>query len=247
MPAETVRLLLADDEAPALRLLRAYARRQPGVEIAGECGDGDELLALLRRLRPDVAILDVRMPGRDVFEVIEAAAVESILPLVIFASAYDRYAVRAFELNAVDYLLKPFTEDRFAAGLERVRERAGDAGTVRELARDLGPRPERLLVRERGRLVPIAVADIFWVEADGDYVRIHTAGRSYLVSRTLSQLEERLDPEQFLRIHRSAIVRCGQIREVRPEGSSRYRLVLEDGTELPVSRSRAAELRRWLV
>jgi two-component system, LytTR family, response regulator len=247
MSTEPVRLLLADDEEPARRLLRTYARRQAGIEIVGECGDGDELLTLLRRLEPEVAILDVRMPGRDVFAVLEEMAGDGLLPFVVFASAYDRYAVRAFELNAVDYLLKPFTEGRFAAAIGRVRERAEDAGRVRQLARDLGPRPERLLVRERGRIVPVAVADILWIAAEGDYSRIHTPGRSYLVSRTLSQLEERLNPDQFLRAHRSAIVRWERIREVVPEGSSRYRLVLDDGTLLLVSRSRAAELRRRLV
>ncbi len=244
MPTDDLKLLLADDEEPARRLLRSYARRQPGVRIAGECGSGDELLELLRELAPDVAVLDIRMPGRDVFEVLAQASGEGVLPLVVFASAYDGYAVRAFELNAVDYLLKPFTEARFAAALGRVRERAGD---VRQLARDLGPRPDRLLVRERGRIVPVPVAEVAWIAAEGDYSRLHTAGRSYLVTRTLGQLEERLDPAQFLRVHRSAIVRWSRIREVIPEGSSRLRLVLDDGTTLPVSRSRAPELRRRLL
>lgn len=242
-----MRLLLADDEEPARRLLRAYAARQPGVEVVAECGDGDTLGELLRGAAADLAILDVRMPGRDVFTVLAAAASEGCLPLVVFASAYDRYAVRAFEMNAVDYLLKPFTEARFAAALERVRDRAWDGARVHQLSRDLGPRPDRLLVRERDRIVPVAVDDIVWIAAEGDYARIHTGSRSHLVSRTLGELEERLDPARFLRVHRSAIVRWDRIREAIPEGSGRFRLVLDTGATLLVSRSRAPELRRWLL
>jgi len=241
-----MRLLLADDEVPARRLLRSYAARQPGVEVVAECVDGDELLPALAAERPELAILDVRMPGRDVFAVLAEAQAGGFLPLVVFASAYDRYAVRAFELNAVDYLLKPFSEQRFAEALGRAARRGGSEG-LRQLASDLGPRPARLLVRERGRDVPVPVEDIAWIGAEGDYARLHTGGRSHLVSRTLVELAERLDPAEFVRIHRSTIVRWQRVREVRSDGSGRYRVVLDDGTSLPLSRGRAAELRRLRV
>ena len=190
------------------------------------------------------------MPGRNVFDVLgECAAVRS-LPPIVFATAYDRYALRAFEVNAVDYLLKPFTEARFRAAMDRLRTRRGtgsSAPDVSALIRDLGPRPDRLLVPHANRMVPLAVADITWIRADGDYVRIHVKGGSYLVYRTLTELEARLDSAQFLRIHRSAIVCLDAIAEVQPAHNSRYRVTLADGTTLVVSRTGAAALRRLIL
>jgi two-component system LytT family response regulator len=158
--------------------------------------------------------------------------------------------VRAFELNAIDYLVKPYSPERFAEAIRRVRARAGGRADHEGLARtirDLGPRPDRLLVPDGRRLVPIAVADISWIKAEGDYARVFAGGRSYLLGRTLKELEARLDPGAFLRIHRSAIVQTDHIREVRAEGSSRYRIRLSDGSHVIVSRSRAPELRRYML
>lgn len=241
-----MRLLIADDEALARQLLRDLAERHGGLEVVAECRDGDEVAAALPRTRPELAILDVRMPGRSVFETLAAPAPEVALPLVVFASAYDRYALRAFEINAVDFLLKPVREERFAEALERARRRAGQNG-VRQLARDLGPRPERLLVRDRGRIVPVPVDRIAWIAADGDYSRIHTDGKSFLVSRTLSELEARLDPKRFVRVHRSTIVCWNRIREITSEGSGRYRIVLADATVVHASRGYADVLRGLMV
>jgi two-component system, LytTR family, response regulator len=169
---------------------------------------------------------------------------------VIFATAFDSYAVRAFDLNAVDYLIKPYSCDRFAEAIRRARRHhqseTSQAGLVRAL-RDLGPRPDRLLVPDGRRMVPIALTDILWVKAEGDFARVYAVGRSYLVSRSLKDLESRLDPDRFVRIHRSAIVLTAHIAEVRPEGSSRYRLTLDDGTTVIVSRTRAPDLRRWIL
>lgn len=254
MPGDMLRLLVADDEPLARELVRGYSRSQSGLEVVSECATGDELAHTLARNEPpaiDVALLDIRMPGADVFDVLaREAAARNHLPSVIFATAYDTYAVRAFELNAVDYLLKPFTEERFAEAIRRVRSRlqhdrpqAALAGVIR----DLGPRPDRLLVPDGPRIVPVAVADICWIKAEGDYVRIYSGGRSYLVSRTLKEIEARLDPAQFIRIHRSAIVHAAQIREVRVAESGRYRVLLSDGTALLVSRTRAPELKRWIL
>ncbi|MGZ8831242.1 MAG: LytR/AlgR family response regulator transcription factor [Thermoanaerobaculia bacterium] len=142
----------------------------------------------------------------------------------------------------------PITEERLGEGLERARDRKPGGENLARLIRDLGPRPDRILVPHRDRMVPVAINEIQWIKAEGDYARIHVlSGKSYLVTRTLSELERRLDPNAFLRIHRSAIIRTDTIREVKGEGSARLRVVLDDGTELIVSRSRAAHLKRWMI
>jgi len=248
---QTLRLLVADDEPLARDLIRRYATSQPGLEIVAECGTGDELADALGRVRPDLVLLDIRMPGQDVFGVLEReAGGPRPLPPVIFATAYDGYAVRAFDLNAIDYLVKPYSADRFAEAIRRVRsrqvaERSGDR--LERVIRDLGPHPDRLLVPDGRRMVPVALADIVWIKAEDDYARVFAGGRSYLVSRTLKELEARLDPERFVRIHRSAIVHTAHIREVAAAGGSRYRVRLSDGTDVLVSRQRAPGLRRWML
>lgn len=245
-----MRRLLRELDALARELLREYVRAVPGLAIVCECTSGDEVAEGLMREPVDVALLDIRMPGADVFSVLAQAASRRPLPPVIFSTAYDRYAVRAFELNAVDYLVKPYAGERFAEAIRRVRQSRVDEQSQKGLERvirDLGPRPDRLLVPDGRRMVPLEVASIGWIKAEGDYARVYAGGRSYLVSRTLKDLEGRLDPVQFLRIHRSAIVQTSHIREVRPEGSSRYRVVVDDGTTLIVSRSRVPELKRWML
>jgi two-component system LytT family response regulator len=242
---DRLRLLVADDERHARALVRRYAGDAPGVEIAGECETGDDLAASIASLRPDALLLDVRMPGRDVFDVLAAEeAAGSLLPAVIFATAYDTYAVRAFELNAVDYLVKPYPRERFLDAIARVRRRtAQERDGLARVIRDLGPRPDRLLVPDGRRMVPLALADIVWIKAEGDYSRVHTRERNYLVSRSLKDLEARLDPAAFLRLHRSTIVQASHIVEVRSAGSARYQMQLDDGTKVIVSRSRARELK----
>ena len=249
MSLERLRLLVADDERHARVLVRRYAADASDVEIAGECENGDELSMSIGALRPDALLLDVRMPGRDVFDVLAAEQSARALPAVIFATAYDTYAVRAFELNAVDYLVKPYPCERFLAAIERARRRrtADDRDGLARVIRDLGPRPDRLLVPDGRRMVPIAVAEIVWIKAEGDYSRVHTKTRSYLVSRSLKDLESRLDPGTFLRLHRSTIVQSGHIVDVRPAGSARYQMRLDDGTTVIVSRSRARELKHRIL
>jgi two-component system LytT family response regulator len=185
-----------------------------------------------------------------VFEVLADAAQRDVLPPVIFATAYDRYAVRAFEINAVDYLVKPFTESRFDEALARLRERrlsGAAADGLSRLLQDLGRRPDRLLVPDGNRIVPLAVPEIAWIKAEGDYARIHTGAKSYLVYRTLNDLEGRLDPADFMRVHRSAIVRLDRIAELEPVDSGRYQLTLRDGTRIVVSRSRGASLKKLML
>jgi two-component system LytT family response regulator len=253
--SDVLRLLIADDEPLARALMRRYAQAHRDVVVAGECADGDQLATALATNEQrgttsetlDVLLLDIVMPGRNVFDVL-ASFPAAQLPLVIFTTAFDRYAVRAFEVNAVDYLLKPLTAERLGGALARARERRTPAPDLTRLSRDLGTRPDRILVPHRGRLEPVPVADVVWIKAEGDYSRLHTAeGRSYLVTRTLGEMEKRLDPAHFLRIHRSAIVRLDAIRSVKSEGSARLSVVLQDQTRLIVSRARSPQLKRWMI
>jgi two-component system, LytTR family, response regulator len=250
MSSELLHLLVADDERLARKLAHQYAAACSGIEVVHECADTASLGAALREQSVDAALLDIRMPGRNVFDVLAEVASVHSLPLIVFATAYDRYALRAFEVNAVDYLLKPFTEARFRAAMDRLQDRRRTGTSpqgVSTLLRDLGPRPDRLLVPQGKVMVPLAVADITWIRAEGDYARIHAKGGSYLVYRTLTELEARLDPAQFLRVHRSTIVRLDGIVEVQPTDNSRYRVTLTDGTTLIVSRSGATALRNLIL
>jgi two-component system LytT family response regulator len=242
-------LIVADDEALARRLIRKYTAGCEGVQIVRECADTASLAAALVEVPAEAALVDVRMPGDDLFEVLAQVSAQHSLPALVFATAYDRYAVRAFDLNAVDYLVKPFSATRFETTIARLRGRgAGHASEgVPRLLRDLGRRPDRLLVPDGQRMVPLALTNVQWIRAEGDYARIHADGKSYLVYRTLNDLELRLDGAEFLRIHRSAIVRLDQIAEVQPAGSSRYRVTLVDGTTLIVSRSRAPMLKGLIL
>ena len=250
MPSDRLRLLVADDELLARNVVRQYVAARADVEIVRECLDGSTLQDALDDEVADAALLDIRMPGPDVFDVLAGAAERGHLPALIFATAYDRYAVRAFEVNAVDYLVKPFSESRFAEALARVRERQRGGSPPQDIPRllqDLGRRPDRLLVPRGHRIVPLPVASVVWIKAEGDYARIHTNGESFLVYRTLNDLETRLDPADFLRVHRSAIVRLDQIAEVQPADSGRFQLTLSTGTRLIVSRSRGAALRKLML
>jgi two-component system LytT family response regulator len=250
MSSDVIRLLVADDEPLARKLVRQYAATCDGVEIVCECADASALSHAFDSTSVDAALLDIRMPGPDVFDVLAELSGKIRLPGLIFATAYDKYAVRAFEVNAVDYLVKPFTELRFAEAVTRLRERrqpGGQPPDIPRLLRDLGRRPDRLLVPDGARMVPLLISSIAWIKAEADYARIHSGGRSFLVYRTLSDLEARLDPAEFLRVHRSVIVRLDQISEVRPADSSRYYVTLADGTRLVVSRGRAAALKRLIL
>ena len=244
----TVRTLIVDDEAPARRRIRRLLAGEPGVMVAGECGDGESAVASIQSMRPDLVFLDVQMPERDGFAVLKALP-PGPLPAILFVTAYDQYALRAFDVHAVDYLLKPFTGDRFRTAMARARERierrTADPGLAR-LAETLRNRPaylSRLPVRSAGRTVFVDLGAVDWLEAADNYVRVHVRQREYLVRETLAALEAQLDPDRFSRIHRSAIVQVDRVAEIRATSHGDAELLLHDGTRLSVSRTFREKLR----
>jgi two-component system LytT family response regulator len=249
-----IRILIVDDEPLARRFIRRMLGREEGVEVVGECGDGRAAVAAVRELSPDLVFLDVQMPEMDGFAALEEFAPEG-RPLVIFTTAYEQYAIRAFEAHALDYLLKPFDEARFARSLAHARERLrGPRGederrqvdALLEHVRRRPPHLERLMVRAGARIVFLKVDSIDWIEADDKYVHLHAGPVSHMVRQTISSMEEQLDPEKFLRIHRSAIVNVARIKELRPLFSGEYGVVLEGGAELTLSRNYKDRLFRLL-
>ncbi|HEY0023353.1 MAG TPA: LytTR family DNA-binding domain-containing protein [Longimicrobium sp.] len=257
----TVRTLVVDDEPLAREGIRLRLAREAGFEVVGECANGLEAVEAIHDHAPDVVFLDVQMPGLNGFEVLEEIDPRQA-PVVVFVTAYDEYALRAFEAHALDYVLKPFDDDRFAATLRRVRERVAErhagrvgerlSGLMAELGLGSGARggavagdedagearcyAERLVVRDGARIAFVPVAELDRVEADGDYVRLFCGARQHLIRRTMAQMEARLDPARFVRIHRSAIVAVDRIRELRPSFRGEYAVLLHDGTRLNLSR-----------
>jgi two-component system LytT family response regulator len=245
-----IRTLIVDDEPLARQRLRKLLEADADIGIVGECGDGQDAVAQLQRLRPDLVFLDVQMPVLDGFGVLQALAGQP-LPVVIFVTAHDRYALKAFEVHALDYLLKPFDRTRFAAALERakVQVRQGNAALLSERLHEMlerRPGPERLVVKSGGRIYFVRIEDIDWIEAAGNYVRLHVGKEEHLLRETLGALEQRLDGRRFVRIHRSTIVNLERIRELQPAFHGDYVIVLHDGTELALSRSCREQLEKSL-
>jgi two-component system LytT family response regulator len=235
-----MRVLIVDDEPLARRGVRARLMAMPDVEITGEADSGMKAVSEIERLRPDVVLLDVQMPELDGFGVIDAIGVDR-MPLTIFLTAYDAHAVKAFDANALDYLLKPIDDERFGLAIIRARTRLAEHATSsqsRQLAAALaGAAEQRIALRDGSRVLLFDQQDIDWLGADGDYVRVHVKGRSYLVRHTMAAMEARLDPKQFARVHRSAIVNVSRVSEVRRRGDRDYVVVLRDGTKLKIGRA----------
>ena len=236
------KVILIDDEAANRRLLREYLADYPDYVILAEANNGVDAVRVCDEYRPDLIFLDVQMPGLTGFEVLTHLAE---LPHVIFSTAYDQYALEAFEVHAVDFLLKPYTRARFAAALAKVRYEPA-ANSAAPLAESLlaGGRsyPERILVHKGRKLLPLLVADIQWVEADGDYCRLHTADDSFHSSYGISAIEQKLDPSVFLRVHRSSLVNLSKVREAHRYGKA-YDLTLLNGQTVRVSRGYVDRLR----
>lgn len=256
-----IRVLLADDEPLARRRLLRFLRVEPDVEVVAECGGGEAALAALQGQEVDLALLDVQMPDVDGFQVVSTYGAER-MPAVIFVTAYDEYAVRAFEVHALDYLLKPVTAERFQAAFRRARrqlERDVAARTGERLKALLaqviegepalvgGPSgtpaltptryADRLTVKADGRVFVVRIADVDWIEAHGNYVRVHAGAATHLIRETISAVESSLNPAHFARIHRSTIVNIDRIKEMQPWFAGDYVLILKDGTRLKLTRT----------
>jgi two-component system LytT family response regulator len=239
-----IRVLIVDDEPLARKRIKRMLGGDPEVEVIGDCASGQQALAMIREGEPDLVFLDIQMPEMDGFSVLEALAPER-LPLIIFVTAYDQYALRAFEFYALDYLLKPFDRERFEKAMRRARERIpkekGDELNQRTIAllEEIKARSGylgRLVVKSGGRVFFIKTEEIDWIEAEGKYVRLHVGRESHLLREAIGSLEAQLDPARFLRIHRSTIVNIDRIQELQPWFHNEYRVILRDGTELMLSR-----------
>ncbi len=247
-----LRVLIVDDEVLARERLRLFLSRLDTVEIVGECGDGLDALAAIRRERPDVVFLDMQMPGCSGLEVVERLT-DDHRPEIIFVTAHDRFAVDAFATHAIDYLLKPFGPERLQQALARAIEhisirRAGDLGRKLEtlLATPKSRAPERLAVRSDGRVVFVKPGEILWVEAANNYCILHLAdARRLMLRETLSSVERRLGAVEFARVNRSAIVRVDQVKELHPVTYGDYVVVLQDGTRLSLSRNLRGRLEKF--
>jgi two-component system LytT family response regulator len=255
-----IRTLIVDDEPAARDTIRMLVKDDPEFHLVGERGDGLSALAAIRSESPELLFLDVQMPEMDGFTLLRQLD-PAQLPVVIFVTAYDRYALRAFEVHALDYLLKPFDDDRFRQTVVRAKQqvrqaRLGRAGQqLRALLEEAGGPPsatrisqflERLVVKSSGRATVLDVADIDWVEAEGDYVQIHVGKASHRLRETMTRLETRLAPDQFVRIHRSVIVNLDRIKELQPFYRGDQVVVLRDGTNLRLSRGYKDNLERAL-
>jgi two-component system LytT family response regulator len=249
-----IRVLLVDDEPLAREMLREMLLGDPHAEIVGESCNGREALEAIREHSPDLLLLDVQMPELGGFEVL-ASLGKGHIPHVIFVTAYDQYAVRAFEVHALDYLLKPFDQERFNVAWQRakthiLRDRnTGMDQRIVSLLEELkagNKYLERLVIKANGRIYFLETNEIDWIEAEGNYVSVHSAKKSHLLRETISSLESQLDPKKFVRIHRSSIVRIDQIQELQPWFHGEYRIILHDGTQLTLSRNHRDKLQEAL-
>ena len=253
-----LRTLLVDDEPLARRGLKLRLEDHPGLELLGECSNGEEALRAIAEQSPDLVFLDIQMPGVDGFEVVRRMQGDT-MPMVVFVTAYDEYAVEAFEINAVDYVLKPVDDDRLSTAIDRAIEHHGkqsledhkrnlvnacmqlsgaNEATVEDIARGgSSAYPEKLSIKDGDEVSLVPVGDIDWVDAAGDYMCVHAQGVTHIMRITMKQLEELLNPVQFLRIHRSTIVNINRIRGAQSIANGEFLLTLDDESRLKVSRS----------
>lgn len=245
---EKIRAVIVDDEELARKLVKEYLSDYPEIDVVAECANGFEAVKAATELNPDLLFLDIQMPKLDGFEVLDLIDVK---PAVIFVTAYDEYALKAFEVHAVDYLLKPFGKERFAEALHRARERMEkhevlDFPSLTAHARPRSAPVVRILIREGSKVNVIPVEKIDYIEAQDDYFAVKTAGKTFLKQGTLSRLEEELDPKRFLRIHRSFILNIDRLSKIEPYAKDSRVAILNDGTRLQVSRAGYAKLKTLL-
>jgi two-component system LytT family response regulator len=241
MSSAALRAVIVDDEELARGYLRELLREHPEIEIAAECANGFEAVKAIGESPPDLLFLDVQMPKLDGFEVLELIEPP---PAVIFTTAYDQYAIRAFDAHAADYLLKPFDAERFERALDRAKTRLQERRPAPDLAtaRPAGQRPERIVVKDGTRVHVIPLDKLDYAEAQDDYVALHSGGKQYLKQQPIANLEAALDPARFVRIHRSVIVNLERVARIEPYGKESRLAILADGARLPVSRAGYARL-----
>jgi len=249
-----IRTLIVDDEPLARERIRQLLHKEPDIEILGECADGRDAVAAIGKLKPDLVFLDVQMPELDGFGVLDQLDLPS-MPVVVFVTAYDQFALRAFEVHALDYLLKPFDRARFSKALERARERiqhqssADLSRQMSELLADLKPgtkQPNRLAIKSGGKVLFLRIDEIDWVEAADNYVNLHVGNESHLHRETMAALETRLPADKFMRINRSTIVNIERIKELQPMFHGEYSVILRNGTRLTLSRGYREKLNQLL-
>lgn len=241
-----MRVLIVDDEHLARALLREYLADHPDIEVVGECANGFEAVKAIGELEPELVFLDIQMPKLDGFEVVELAGAK---PYYVFATAYDQYALKAFEVHAIDYLLKPFSRERLAQALDQARSRRPQPQQLQAVVQDAAQRRgylERVLIKDGARVHVVASNTIDYIEAQDDYVQVTAAGKAWLKNQRLSELEAQLDPQVFIRIHRSYIANMGSIARIEPASKDNYCAVLKDGTKLPISRNGYQKLRELM-
>jgi two-component system LytT family response regulator len=246
-----IRTLVADDEVLARQKLRQLLREEQDIEVVGECATAAETIQLAGATRPDLLFLDIRMPDMDGFDVIDTLSSHQgvTLPHIIFTTAYDKYAVRAFEIHAVDYLLKPFASERLKSALQRVRDLAANSEHLageRAAGTNGHSYTSRIVFKSRGRILFLSIEDIRSIGAEENYVRIRTATESHLLRETMARLETRLDPNKFLRVHRSSIVNLHYIKEVISENDGDATVIMLDGEKIPMSRGYRSRIQKLL-
>jgi two-component system LytT family response regulator len=260
---EPIRTIIVDDEPLGRSRIAALLEDEDDIEIVAQCGDGAEALRVIVESQPQLLFLDIQIPEMTGFELLRSLDPDNP-PIVIFVTAHDEFAIQAFDVHALDYLLKPFDDDRFYQALDRARRHLNDHDAsalrhrlrdfLREANGDLGPSPTdrerrlltRIVVKDGDRILFLKVDDVDWIEAADYYAKIHVAGSTYMIRETLANLEEQLDPERFVRIHRSTIVNLDRVQEMQPWFHGAFVVILVDGTELRLSRSRREHLQTRL-
>ena len=245
-----IRAIIVDDERHARQKIRSLLEHESDVSVVGECRNGPEAVTAIKEHKPDLVFLDVEMPGCDGFEVLRETGPAA--RHIVFVTAYDQYAIRAFEVQALDYLLKPFDRDRLSSTLDRVRERIRNGDDLQERLRTFldSARPrsvrDRIMIKSSGRMTFLRAADVEWIEAADNYVRIHAGKESHLIRETMANLEQDLDRRRFVRVHRSAIVNVDAITEIRSLFHGDYLILLRTGAEIPLGRTFREKLEQAL-
>lgn len=247
----SIRTVIIDDEVPARDVIREYLEDHTSIEILADFGSPTKALNYLKENDVDLCFLDIQMPGMTGFELVEQL---DDLPQIIFSTAYDKYALRAFEINAVDYLLKPYTKDRFDEALNRVIDRMDEGRQEEQRIKEIIQQTrqklwysERMFVRTGKRIKPVAVDDIVWVEADGDYSRIHLENDSILSSKRLGELEDKLDPKLFTRVHRSSLIALNKLQELESDAYGGFNAIMSDGSKVKVSRGYGSKIKDFIA